>query len=235
MIGFDRPLRPSWIYETLNTIKPGTLISDYYITFENIAKELTGKEGKRKVRTVLFRSFIYSMQKDTKRVENSIFLSWAHKYDYNTLIPVFFAKLLMDYDVLRFASSKIAAYVDSKGHLNTNHFMNKFIQEYGDRDVVHRSLRSFFTTLENFNLADKLTLSEIVLLDKFNLTNEQTKLLLHIYSITYLKSKMIDLNHLDSSIIMYFPELPIQSTAREFHGIDWEYIREPSREILLMK
>ncbi len=235
MIGFDRPLRPSWIYETLKTVKVGTAISDYYTVFENIAKELTGKEGKRKVRTVLFRSFIYSMQQDKNRVENSILLNWTHKYSNKTLNPLLFAKLLMDYDVLRFASSKIAAYVDNKGHLNTSHFMNKFIQEYGDRDVVHRSLRSFFTTLEYFNLANKLSLSEIVLLDKFQLTNEQTKMFLLLYSECFLKSRMLDLKELNSSIMMHYADMPVQSTAREYNGVEWEYIREPSRNILLMK
>ncbi|NLE00373.1 MAG: hypothetical protein GX640_10905 [Fibrobacter sp.] len=235
MIGFDRPLRPSWIYKTLNIIRPGTLISEYYTPFEDITRELTGREGKRKVRTVLFRSFIYSVQRDTKMVENSPFIKWAQRFDLNTLIPIFFAKLLMDYDVLRFASSKIAAYADNSSLLNTNHFMNKVIQEYGDRDVVHRSLRSFFKTLEYFNLARKVTPTEIEISGRYSLNKEQAKMFLQLYSICYLKSKMVDLNHLESSIMMYFRELPVQSTAREFHGISWEYIREPSREILLMK
>ncbi len=43
-------------------IQIGDNPSNYNIPFESIAKELVGKEGKRKVRTVIFRSFIYSFQ-----------------------------------------------------------------------------------------------------------------------------------------------------------------------------
>ena len=58
MIGFDRPLRPHWIYETLLVAEPGQKLSELNKPFESIARELTGKEGKRKVRTVLFRCFL---------------------------------------------------------------------------------------------------------------------------------------------------------------------------------
>lgn len=59
MIGFDRPLRPQWIYESLLLVKPGQKLTELNMPFESIAKELTGKEGKRKARTVLFLSLIH--------------------------------------------------------------------------------------------------------------------------------------------------------------------------------
>lgn len=235
MIGFDRPLRPLWIYETLKTVKEGKPISDYNSIFEDIARELTGKEGKRKVRTVLFRSFIYLAREKTKTVKNSFLMKWANKYSAKALTPIFFAKLLMDYEVLRFVSIRIASFVDSKGHINTKHFMNKFIQEYGDRDIVRRSLRAFFATLEHFNLANNVSVTEIELLEKYKLSVEQTKMFLQLYSFSFIKSKMIDLKQLDKAILWYYPEMPIQATAREFHGKEWEYIREPARELLLLK
>ena len=58
MIAFDRPLRPRWIYETLQLAEPGQRLTELNLPFEGIATELTGKEGKRKVRTVLFRCFL---------------------------------------------------------------------------------------------------------------------------------------------------------------------------------
>ena len=58
MIGFDRPLRPRWIYESLLLAEPGQRLTELNQPFEEIACELTGKEGKRKVRTVLFRCFL---------------------------------------------------------------------------------------------------------------------------------------------------------------------------------
>jgi len=235
LIGFDRPLRPAWIYDTLKLIEAGAPISSYNIPFEDIAKELTGKEGKRKVRTVLFRSFITSVQSAGRAVEQTFLMDWVKKYSQKTIAPVFFAKLLIDYEVLRFASVKIASFIDSQGHMNTKHFMNKFIQEYGDRDVVRRSLRSFFSTLEYFGLARKSSIAEIEFFDRYRINESQTKLFLLLYSRCYLNSKMIDLQQIDQSILWYYPEMPLQEAARKYHGKEWEYIREPSREILLLK
>ena len=58
MIGFDRPIRPRWIYDSLLLAEPGQKLTELNLSFEEIARELNGKEGKRKVRTVLFRCFL---------------------------------------------------------------------------------------------------------------------------------------------------------------------------------
>ena len=55
MKGFDRPLRPDWIYDFVTTVNVGDKIIDHNEEFEKILWQLDGKEGKRKVRTVLTR------------------------------------------------------------------------------------------------------------------------------------------------------------------------------------
>ena len=45
MIGFDRPVKPGWIYETLKIVRVGEKPSTYNQPFEDIAKELIGKEA----------------------------------------------------------------------------------------------------------------------------------------------------------------------------------------------
>ena len=54
MIGYDRPLKPEWIYKTLKMVEPGKKPEEYYDAYNDIAVELTGKDGRRKTRTVLF-------------------------------------------------------------------------------------------------------------------------------------------------------------------------------------
>ena len=49
MIGFDRPLKPRWIYETLLLVEPGQRLSELNNAFEEVARA-DGEEGKRKVR-----------------------------------------------------------------------------------------------------------------------------------------------------------------------------------------
>ena len=96
MIGLDRPLRPSWIYETLKMIEVGEKPSIYNEPFEDIAKELVGKEGKRKVRTIIFRSFIYSLQEGRGQIQSNIFIEWSKNKSLEELKLLFFWKILMD-------------------------------------------------------------------------------------------------------------------------------------------
>lgn len=235
MIGFDRPLRPIWIHKTLGMLVPDTSASTYYDPFEHTVKELTGKEGKKKVRVIVFRSFIYSMQHSKSIIEDTLFLHWRRNHDLLFMQPLYLAKLLMDYEVCRFAASKLYSGVDASGHINSRHFRNKFIEEFGDRNVVRKSLRSFFTTLEHFGLLEKLTVNDMVLTKRFSLTVEQTRCFLILYSQSYLKSKMVDIKHLDQNVLFFYPAIPLQKTAHKYNGKDWEYIREPSRELLLLK
>ena len=74
MIGYDRPLKPEWIYKTLKMVEPGKKPEEYYDAYNQIAVELTGKDGRRKTRTVLFRTFIYSFQEKTSVIENNILI-----------------------------------------------------------------------------------------------------------------------------------------------------------------
>jgi len=48
MIGYDRPLKPEWIYKTLQLVQSGRKPEEYYDAYNSIAVELTGKDGRRK-------------------------------------------------------------------------------------------------------------------------------------------------------------------------------------------
>ena len=71
MMGYDRPLKPEWIYKTLKNIEIGSKPQEFYDAYNEIAVELTGKHGRRKTRTVLFRTYIYSFQENIKLILNN--------------------------------------------------------------------------------------------------------------------------------------------------------------------
>ena len=52
MLGYDRPLKPEWIYKSLRMVEPGRKPEEFYDAYNDIATELTGKDGRRKTRTV---------------------------------------------------------------------------------------------------------------------------------------------------------------------------------------
>jgi len=235
LIGLDRPLRPSWIYETLKMIEVGTKPSIYNKPFEDIAKELVGKEGKRKVRTVIFRSFIYSFQKQRSAIQSNMFLDWAKDKSLKELTPLFFWKILMDYEVAKFIIKKIDICVDSSNSLSVTLLSKKLVQEYGDRDVVKRSLRSFLATLDHFGFLSQIDKKNYNLFNKVKLSNDQLKDFLILYAKAFLRSKVVDIKNIEPEFFFFFQPVYLPDVAKEYNGIDWQYIRGVNRNQLILK
>ncbi|MFW9940466.1 MAG: hypothetical protein ACFFFT_05455 [Candidatus Thorarchaeota archaeon] len=235
MIGLDRPLKPEWIYELLQMIKIGDDPSEYNAPFELIAKELVGKEGKRKVRTVIFRSFVYAFQPKRVKIQNNIFLEWSSQNSLDYMRPIYLSKIIMDYEITRFIINKMDLSVDKSGYLSSRILTRKMVQEFGDRDVVKRSVRSFLKTLVHFNLLKQHGVQDYQILEKFELNADQIRDFLFLYAESFLKSKMIDLSRINTSIIYFYNKIDFMQIARKYHGKDWEYIRETSRSQLLLK
>ena len=102
MIGYDRPLKPEWIYKTLKMVEPGKKPEEYYDAYNAIAVELTGKDGRRKTRTVLFRTFIYSFQEKTSVIEKNVLISLCKQKDYEYMKPILLAMFILDYGILKY-------------------------------------------------------------------------------------------------------------------------------------
>lgn len=235
MIGFDRPLKPVWIYKTLQVLKVDASPSTYYLPFENIANELVGKEGKRKVRTIIFRSFIYSFQARSDRIEGNLFIDWVHQSTLEQLQPLLLAKILMDHEVCRFITQKIRLSFDHSNLLSSSLLTKRMVQEYGDRDVVKRSVRSFLKTLVFFNCLEQIDKNQFRLLNRYSLNQEQIRKFILLYSKSYLKSGVVDLSEIENTILYYFTDINFSNVAREYHSKDWEYIRDLSRNVLLVR
>lgn len=235
MIGLDRPLRPEWIYDTLRLIEVGSKPTEFYETFEEIAKELVGKEGKRKVRTVVFRSFLYSLQKGNAVVQDNTFLKLTKNKPLNYMEPLFLWKILLDYETARFIAQKIALCVDNTGHLSTPLLSKKLVQQYGDRDVVKKSFRSFRATLVNFKILKHENKSDYLLLPQKSVSNEQVKDFLKLYAGYFLKSEFVDLQSIPTEFFQFFKPVNLVSVAQEYNGREWEYVRETERDVVIMK
>lgn len=235
MIGLDRPLRPEWIFKTLQMVEPGNKGTTYNEPFEDIAKELIGKEGKRKVRTVIFRSFFYSFQKRKGVIENNIFLDWSKHYSQRELEPLFIIKLLMDYDICRFVIQKLKLIVDATNTFSMPILTKRMVQEFGDRDVVKRSLRSFISSLVHFGLLVESSKNEFHIQDKSRMNDSQIILFIKLYSTYFVKSEVFDLNTIEDEFSYFFDFDNIHSVANMESGKSWEFIRDTSRNMILIK
>jgi len=221
MIGFDRPLRPHWIYESLLLAEPGQKLSELNLPFESVAKELTGKEGKRKARTVLFRCFLKSEENNTRVKENLILKDLSGEYGLEFMKPIYLFYLIGNTDTLAKISKHISRLYDIGDEINLQFLQNKMVDEFGERDVVGRATRSFIQTLEYFDFVKKTGTNAV--LKKRILVNEgQLKIIFNLYSQEILRSPQISLNHLPDFLFNYFDLPNIKSVAQKYNGMDWD-------------
>jgi hypothetical protein len=222
VIGFDRPIRPRWIYETLLLAEPGQKLSDLNKPFESIARELTGKEGKRKVRTVLFRYFLRSEESKAK-VKNDLFLKdLSLEYGYDFMVPIYLFYLIGKSGVLYKVSEHLFRLYSFDSYINVSFLKEKIIDSYGDRDVVSRFVRSFLKTLEYFNMTTESD-NKYFLKNPLRVTEDQFRLMLDIYGKDIINSPQIPLDDLPTPIFSYFDLPDLKMVARKYNGKDWEY------------
>ena len=206
MIGFDRPLRPHWIYESLLLTEPGQKLTELNLPFENITRELTGKEGKRKVRTVLFRYFLRSENNNTYVREDLFLKRLSVEYDLEFMKPIYLFYLIGRAETLAKISKHIFRLYDVGDEINIQFLKSKMIDEFGERDVVVRAARSFTETLEYFGIVQK-TGPNIILKKRIQVDEQQLRIILHLYAHEILHSPQVSLNHLPEYLFNYFDML----------------------------
>jgi len=69
-----------------------------------------------------------------------------------------------------------------------------------------------------------------------SLVPEQWKCILQLYADFYLKSKIIDINEMNMDLFFYLSvDNGFHDALKQYHGREWEYVRDHSRNMLLMK
>ena len=107
------------------------------------------------------------------------------------------------------------------------------IDEFGERDVVGRSARSFIQTLDYFGIAEK-TGNKAILKRRLPLNNEQLRIVLELYSREILQSPQISLNHLPKSIFNYFESSNLKDIAQKYNGEHWDYQHRINEDFLMV-
>ncbi|OCZ54243.1 hypothetical protein [Dehalobacter sp. TeCB1] len=231
MIGFDRPLKPQWIYESLLLAQPGQKLTEFNHPFEQIARELTGKEGKRKVRTVLVRCFLRDPS-NRARVRPIVCLKeLSEKYGLDFMSPIYLFYLISSTETLINISEHIFRLYEWETELNLAFLQRKMIEGSGDRDVVARSARSFIKTLAYFGLiAD--TKDALLLNKPLSLDEQQAAIMLQLWARELRHTPQIDLRQLPPEIFNWFTWPDLRLIARKYNGEFWDYQHRMGGEYL---
>ncbi|WP_062399965.1 hypothetical protein [Methanogenium cariaci] len=233
MIGFDRPLRPHWIYESLLLAKPGQKLSELTLPFEDIACELTGKEGKRKVRTVLFRCFIRDPNNRYCVRKNLELKKLSEKYDPEFMKPIYLMYLIGNTDTLIKISRHIFRLYDFGDTINQTLLKEKMVDSFGERDIVTRALRSFVQTLEHFGIVERSD-NGVLLKQKLTINEEQMQIMFQLFAKEIHHTPQVSLNHLPKSIFNYFQGPDVKEVAQKYNGVYWDYQHRMSDDYLMM-
>ncbi|MDP2061167.1 MAG: hypothetical protein Q8J97_15600, partial [Flavobacteriaceae bacterium] len=183
MLGYDRPLKPEWIYKSLKLVEPGRKPEEFYDAYNDIAVELTGKDGRRKTRTVLFRTFIYSFQEKQSNIENNMLMELSKQQDFEYMKPLYMAKFMLDYEMLTQFTRVFFQIFDPSQTISTKALTSKMVEKFGDTEIVKRSTRAFLKTLSDFNLIEKVTQDSFHQLPKEELSDEQVKDIINLYAV----------------------------------------------------
>jgi hypothetical protein len=234
MIGYDRPLKAEWIYKSLQLVEAGHNPKEYYEGYDDIAVELTGKDGRRKTRTVLFRTFIFNFQEKTSIIEENILISLCKEKSFEYMKPILLSKFILDYEILNQFSNLYSKIFDDSQEISTKAITARMVESFGDAEIIKRSTRAFLKTLHSFGIIEPLSSTAYSQLQKSVLSIEQVKDILLLYAVSN-HTKQIDLKHLDKSLFAYYKTPSLSEIANKYHTNEWEYIRGSDRELLMLR
>ncbi|MDD2585769.1 MAG: hypothetical protein PHO25_03945 [Syntrophomonadaceae bacterium] len=233
MIGFDRPIRPHWIYESLLLAQTGQKLSELNQAFENIARELTGKEGKRKARTVLFRYFLRDPD-NRSRVRKELWLKeLSEKHDFEFMAPIYLFYLIASADTLITISEHIFRLYEWGSEVNLTFLQRKMVEGAGDRDVVTRSARAFVHTLKFFNVVEERN-KKFILKQSLPVNEEQAAIMFLLWAKELRHTPQIDFKQVPPAIFAWFTWPDLRSIARRHNGELWDYQHRVGGEYLVV-
>lgn len=233
MMGYDRPLKPEWIYTTLRTIEPGHKPEEFYGLYDNIAVELTGKDGRRKTRTVLYRTFIYSFQDSDTVVQDNVLIRLCKTHDIEFAKPVLLAKFILDYPILKYFTEQLYRIFDPSQDIPSAALIQKMTAAFGDSEIIRRSTRSFFKTLCDFGILESKDAATFRQLPRRRLSPEQISEMLRLFS-DCRHAHQVDIAHFAEPLFVFYEKPDLDAIAMQFHGSEWEYVKGLDRGVLMM-
>lgn len=235
MKGFDRPLKPLWIYQFINEVDVGDKIYDHRTAFDSILWELDGNVGKRKVITVLSRYFLKTAGNPKGRiVENVPIIEIGKKYPLEQVEPLFLFQLLMRSNVLRILTKMIYEIYGFGNNINQVFLRKKVIEKFGEKDISARSLRNLLSTLVDFGILEKQD-NEYQWKGKLKFDELNACYMLKLYAEEFKESPQINLDKIEDYLFLYFEKPEFRVVAKKYNGILWNYSVRMGQRVIQLK
>ncbi|KKK49635.1 hypothetical protein LCGC14_3133080, partial [marine sediment metagenome] len=208
----------------IKVLNLGDKFSEHKDKLDSFISELNGKEGKRKVRTVLTRYYLKSeLNPTSKVVEYTPILYVCKNYSLQEVKPLLLFFLLMRSNLIRLLTKMIDEIYGYNKDINYLFLRKKIIEKFGERDITSRSLSNFLNTLVSFNILEKDNRNEFKWKKKLKVDDLNMIFMLKFYSEVFKNSPKIDINELESYLFLFFDTPDVLKVAKKFNSILWEY------------
>lgn len=223
MKGFDRPLKPLWIYQFIQEVQVGDKIYDHRKEFDSILWELDGNVGKRKVITVLSRYFLKSADNPKGRVVEDVpIIDICKEYPLEQIEPLLLFHLLMRSKILRILTKMIYEIYGFGNNINQVFLRKKVIEKFGEKDISARSLRNLLSTLVDFGILKKHD-NEYQWMAKLKINELNASYMLKLYAEEFKESPQINLDNIEDYLSLYFEKPDFGAVAKKYNGVLWDY------------
>ena len=228
MIGFDRPLKPEWIYETLKIIQPGMNLYSLKESFEKICWERKG-DGRRKVLTVLARYFLPTEKNDV--IKESLVILLSKKLTIDEIKPLLFFVLIAKSEPVKFIINNMTSLYQLNERVNVLQLRRMTEEKYGESWGTQKTYQSIIQTLKFFGILSNTSEWK----SKFDVSKLMTIHFLKIYSDDYIRSPQVDLQYFEEMIkgLYVYPDL--KSLALEYSGKLWDLQRKLNKDLLVLR
>jgi len=197
--------------------------------FNQIVYELSGREGKRKVRTVLFRYFLDFRGHGPNQVttQESLLALTSRQSSLDELKPVYLIVLLDRSQTLQKILENLIRLFPFGKTIFTEQLIDKTVKIHGERDVVKRSTRSFLMTLVHFGILKRQT-KNYEWMDRLACSCRGMAYTLVFFCRDNSRIE-IDLKEIRQDTRFRLLDLRyLEDCVKRYNGILWSYIRRPS-------
>lgn len=233
MKGFDRPIKPEWVYNCSKVIKAGDKLANFKEELEAAIPDLKG-DGNRKARGVIARNYFIDEEIRKGFVAKSEILSIIKSKDFETAKNFMFLRLLCKEQIFNFFSKSLIQLYEDASIFSSNTLKNIAIEKKGDRDIAGRSIRNFLNTLVNFEILKNVDGKKYAWNDKIFISEDEMIDFIKIYSESYLKDKHVNLLNIPEEILFYFDIPDLMGIANKFNGVHWDYMRRTNSAIIVL-
>lgn len=236
IVGLDRPLKPIWIHNYLRILEPGDTNKDVKRKFDAVVFERAGKEGRRKIRTIVLRYFVDTAGKGNKlKVIESPLLTYSKNFDINFMSPLYLLVLLIKGPSIRYVFERMLNYAVGKDSVSRDIIYWIASEKMGEREIVRRFTNCFITTMANFNVLEPVVEDKYVLKRRIELSEERIAVWILLYT-WYVSGRVLTLNTLeDLKFLDFFDMGDLESVIQKYNGILWEIRYRPKSTVVSIK